>query len=60
MILEGAMIVIASVALTVWHPGMVFRAFWSLDRARVEMGGKREGDEEGNKGDGMLSERGVA
>lgn len=40
MILEGAMISIASIALTVWHPGLVFKAFWALDRARVEMHGK--------------------
>ena len=37
MILEGGMIAIASIALTIWHPGLVFKAFWSLDRARVEM-----------------------
>lgn len=28
MILEGAMIVIASIALTVPHPGVAFRGYW--------------------------------
>ena len=50
MILEGAMIVIASTALTVWHPGLVFRAFWNLDRARIEM--NRNGGKGGNDGNG--------
>ena len=47
MILEGGMIAIASIALTVWHPGLVFGAFWNLDNARAEMGGMS-----GNMGDG--------
>ena len=34
MILEGAMVAIASIALTIAHPGMIFGAFWSLARAR--------------------------
>ena len=50
MILEGGMIVIASIALTIWHPGLIFRAFWSLDRARVEMRGKRGHMEDGKEG----------
>ena len=50
MILEGGMITIASIALTIWHPGLIFRAFWSLDRARVEMGGKRGCMEDGKEG----------
>ena len=47
MILEGGMIAIASIALTIWHPGLVFRAFWSLDRARVEIRGHMEDAKEG-------------
>lgn len=50
MILEGGMITIASIALTIWHPGLVFRAFWSLDKARVEMRGKCGRMEDGKKG----------
>ena len=50
MILEGGMITIASIALTIWHPGLVFRAFWSLDRARVEMRGNRGHTEDGKEG----------
>ena len=50
MILEGGMITIASIALTIWHPGLVFRAFWSLDRARVEMRGNRGHMEDGKEG----------
>lgn len=42
MILEGAMVVIASTALTVYHPGLIFKKFWNLDRARVEMRGKSD------------------
>ena len=34
MILEGAMTAIASIALTVAHPGLLFGAFWNLTRAR--------------------------
>ena len=50
MILEGGMIAIASIALTVWHPGLVCRAFWSLDKARVEMRGKCGHVEDGSDG----------
>ena len=50
MILEGAMIVIASTALTVWHPGLVFRAFWNLERARIEMN-RNGGGKGGSPGD---------
>lgn len=50
MILEGAMIAIASIALTVWHPGLVFKAFWNLDRARMEMQGKKRNMEDGRNG----------
>ena len=35
------MIVIASVALSVCHPGLIFRGFWNLDRARADMRGER-------------------
>ena len=49
MILEGGMITIASIALTLWHPGLIFRAFWSLDRARVEMRGMRGHMEDGKE-----------
>lgn len=34
MILEGAMIALASIALTVFHPGPVFKDSWKLARAR--------------------------
>lgn len=50
MILEGAMIAIASIALTVWHPGLVFKAFWNLDRARGEMQGKKGNMEDSKDG----------
>ena len=58
MILEGAMIVIASTALTVWHPGLVFRAFWNLERARIEMsknGGGKGGSTRDAEGELPLS-----
>ena len=34
MILEGLMVIVACIALTVMHPGFVFKAFWKLSRAR--------------------------
>ncbi|KAL8719546.1 MAG: hypothetical protein Q9181_008053 [Wetmoreana brouardii] len=37
MILEGAMVTIASLALTTVHPGMVFGRNWSMKRARAEL-----------------------
>ncbi|KAL8709907.1 MAG: hypothetical protein Q9220_005357 [cf. Caloplaca sp. 1 TL-2023] len=36
MILEGAMVSIACIALTAVHPGMVFGRNWSIKRARAE------------------------
>ena len=39
MILEGAMVAIASIALTVAHPGLIFGPFWSLPRAREAVRG---------------------
>ena len=50
MILEGGMIAIASIALTVWHPGLVFGAFWNLDRARVDMREKSGITDDGKDG----------
>lgn len=50
MILEGAMMVVASVTLTVCHPGLVFRRFWNLNRARVEMGAEKVDLGNGNSG----------
>ena len=34
MILEGAMVATACIALTAIHPGPVFKDFWKLDAAR--------------------------
>ena len=59
MILEGAMIAIASIALTVWHPGLVFKVFWNLDRARVEMHEKK-GNMEDGKEEVLLDDVGAA
>ena len=59
MILEGGMIAIASIALTIWHPGLIFRVFWSLDRARVEMRGHMEDGKEGVPLDGFTRLDGV-
>ncbi|KAL8783653.1 MAG: hypothetical protein Q9195_009327 [Heterodermia aff. obscurata] len=39
MILEGAMVAIASIALTVAHPGLIFGPFWRLPRAREAVRG---------------------
>ena len=39
MILEGAMVAIASIALTIAHPGLIFGPFWSLHRAREAVRG---------------------
>ena len=33
MLLEGAMVAISAMALTVAHPGFVFRRYWKLKRA---------------------------
>lgn len=52
------MIVIASVALTVWHPGLVFGGFWNLNRARVTMRGESE-VVAGGKNGVLLTETGV-
>ena len=37
MILEGAMIIIACIALTALHPGLVLGEFWSLKTARATL-----------------------
>ncbi len=37
MILEGGMICIASISLTVLHPGLVFGRYWRMARARVAL-----------------------
>ena len=34
MILEGAMVAIASIALTAAHPGLIFGSFWKMLKAR--------------------------
>lgn len=39
MLLEGAMVSIAALALTLAHPGFVFKRFWKMKRA-VEVLGK--------------------
>ena len=39
MILEGAMVAIASIALTVAHPGLIFGPYWKLARAREAVRG---------------------
>ena len=39
MILEGAMVAIASIALTVAHPGLIFGPYWNLARAREALRG---------------------
>lgn len=44
MILEGAMVAIASIALTSAHPGLIFGPFWSLHRAREAV---RDSDQPG-------------
>ena len=38
MILEGAMVAIASMALTAFHPGPVFKDSWKSARAREVIG----------------------
>ena len=40
MILEGAMVSIASLALTIMHPGPIFRSFWKLGYARARLSGR--------------------
>lgn len=44
MILEGAMVAIASIALTVAHPGLIFGSFWDLTRAREALRGSNPQD----------------
>ncbi|KAL8976112.1 MAG: hypothetical protein Q9205_007820 [Flavoplaca limonia] len=41
MILEGAMVAIASIALTVPHPGMVFGQNWKIAKARAAASGEK-------------------
>lgn len=38
MLLEGAMVAIAALALTVAHPGFVFKRFWQMKRAVEALG----------------------
>lgn len=45
MVLEGAMVTIAAIALTVVHPGMVFGKNWSLKKAREELAHERGASE---------------
>ncbi|KAL8659393.1 MAG: hypothetical protein Q9202_007142 [Teloschistes flavicans] len=40
MILEGAMVTIASIAITSVHPGMVLGRTWSQKKARMELSGR--------------------
>lgn len=56
MILEGAMIIIASIALTVMHPGTIFKEAWKLDKARAALRGDSQMVGEG-KGGISLNER---
>jgi hypothetical protein len=46
MILEGAMIVIATSCLTILHPGVCFKGYWSSANFhfRLEKGGEKGGD----------------
>ena len=44
MILEGAMVAIASIALTVAHPGLTFGHSWKLARAREAVGSDSPSD----------------
>ena len=44
MILEGAMVSIASLALTIMHPGPIFRGFWKLAYARARLTGRASPD----------------
>ena len=41
MILEGAMVAIASIALTLPHPGMVFAQNWKIAKARAAASGEK-------------------
>ncbi|KAL8886374.1 MAG: hypothetical protein Q9192_006498, partial [Flavoplaca navasiana] len=41
MILEGAMVAIASIALTLPHPGMVFGRNWKIAKARAAASGEK-------------------
>lgn len=48
MVLEGPMIIIACIALTVFHPGVCFRgrwaeANWSFGKGKVTVEGKKTG-----------------
>ena len=43
MILEGAMVAISVMALTVAHPGIVFKRFWKMKRAEEKIGREAEG-----------------
>ena len=40
MVLEGAMIITACIALTAVHPGMIFREAWSMARTRATVNGE--------------------
>lgn len=40
MILEGAMVVIATICLAVWHPGVAFQGSWN--QANFRMRGEKE------------------
>jgi hypothetical protein len=40
MILEGAMVVIATVCLAIWHPGVAFQGRW--EEANFRMRGNKE------------------
>ena len=51
------MIVIASIALTIFHPGLIFKGFWKLDKARAELHGVTEIIGGGGKGGILLGER---
>ena len=44
MLLEGAMVSIAVLALTIMHPGIVFKEFWKLYIARGKLQSQRSFD----------------
>lgn len=44
MILEGAMIAIASISVTVAHPGLIFGPFWRLPKTREAVRGSSPSD----------------
>ena len=50
MILEGSMVSIAALALTIMHPGPIFKRFWKVEVARKEINGRSGPGEDGDFG----------